>query len=93
MVLFKEAREVIRDAGIGGHWLCQSLEGIAVVNSASGDPLQAAILFGAANAEWRASGRARYAELDRSVREQHVRALGAQLVRRGSPGLGHVASR
>jgi non-specific serine/threonine protein kinase len=78
MALFKEALEVIRDAGMGGNRLCYCLQGIAVVHERNGDPLQAVTLFAAADAEWRASGHARYPD-DELERQQQLCALRAEL--------------
>jgi non-specific serine/threonine protein kinase len=80
MVLFREALELMRDAGICGMHLCNCLEGIAIVHRSSGDPLRAVSLFAAADAEWRASGHADLRFPDEVLdRDQHVYALRAQL--------------
>jgi non-specific serine/threonine protein kinase len=78
MVLFTEALELMRDAGIGSYRLCHCLEGIAVVHRSIGDPLRAVSLFAAADAEWRASGHRRYPD-EEVERDRHVDALRGQL--------------
>jgi hypothetical protein len=78
MVPFREALQLMRDAGIGSYRLCHCLEGIAIVHRSLGDPLRAVTLFAAADAEWQASGHRRYPDEDQE-RDQHVDALRAQL--------------
>ena len=69
--LLGQAFEVIREARLGGWPLADSLDWLAAVAFAQGDPIRAARLFGAAEAQWRASGAVRYAP-DQPVYEREV---------------------
>jgi hypothetical protein len=57
----RQAFDVIREARLGGWPLADSLDWLAAVTFAQGDAIGAARLFGAAEAQWRASGAIRYA--------------------------------
>ena len=58
--------------------LSQLLDGIASLFGATGQPLRAARLFGAADAQWLASGAKRY-PVDVLMYERDVHAVQAQL--------------
>jgi hypothetical protein len=73
-----QALEVIREDRLGGHSLGNCLDYLAAVAATVGQPLRAAALFGAAEAQWQASGAVRY-EPDRAVYERDVASVQAQL--------------
>jgi predicted ATPase len=74
--LLCQAFEVIRESQLGGQPLADSLDWLAAVEGAQGDAVRAARLFGAAEAQWRASGAVRYAPdqplYDRDVASVHT---------------------
>ena len=61
---------------LAGHTLADCLDWVAAIASVQGHPLQAARLFGAADAQWRASGAVRYAP-ERPTYEREVAAARA----------------
>jgi predicted ATPase/DNA-binding XRE family transcriptional regulator len=69
--LLGQAFEVVREARLGGWPLADSLDWLAAIAVAQGDTIRAARLFGAAEAQWRASGAVRYAP-DQPVYERDV---------------------
>jgi predicted ATPase/DNA-binding XRE family transcriptional regulator len=73
-----QAFEVIREARLGGWPLGDSLDWLAAVAVAQGDAVRAARLFGAAEAQWRASGAIRYAP-DEFSYERDVASVRARL--------------
>jgi hypothetical protein len=54
--VFKDGLATLREAGLAGATLSYSLDWLAVALARTGDPLRAALLFGAAESQWRASG-------------------------------------
>jgi non-specific serine/threonine protein kinase len=76
--LLLEALEVIRDDGLGGHSLANCLEYLAATTEKQGQPVRAAVLFGAAEAQWQASGAVRY-QPDRAAYERDLADVQAQL--------------
>jgi len=79
--VLRQAFEVIRDSQLVGQSLTESLDWLAAVASARGDPARAARLFGAAEMQWQAGGARRYAP-DRPGYEQDVASVRAQLEER-----------
>jgi tetratricopeptide (TPR) repeat protein len=67
-----------REAPLGGVTLSQALDWTAAVFGATGQPLRAARLFGAADAQWLASGTKRY-PVDLGAYERDLRVVKAQL--------------
>jgi tetratricopeptide (TPR) repeat protein len=59
--LVGEALGVIQTEGLAGHPLADCLDWLAAVADAGGRPRDAAVFFGAADAQWQASGAVRYA--------------------------------
>jgi tetratricopeptide (TPR) repeat protein len=78
MSLFKEGFAVMREYGLAGVVLASALDWIAAEFSRTADPVRAAGLFGAADAQWRRAGspRFRYYVLSH---ERDVRATEAKL--------------
>jgi hypothetical protein len=58
---FREGLLVMRDVTLAGHTLADCLDWLAAAKGDAGQPVDAARLFGAADAQWRASGAIRYA--------------------------------
>jgi non-specific serine/threonine protein kinase len=77
-LLFREALELMRAYLLAGHSLADCLDWLAAVECAAGKPDRAAHLFGAAEAQWLASGAVRYAP-DRSAYEHDLGSVRAQL--------------
>ncbi len=75
---FREVLGVIRETGLAGHTLADCLDWLAALEAERGRPERAARLFGAAEAQWRASGAVRYPP-DRAVYERDVAAVRAAL--------------
>jgi hypothetical protein len=69
-----DALRILGADGIAGHTLGDCLDWVA----ATADPIPAARLFGAAAAQWQASGALRYAP-DRSAHERDLARVHAQL--------------
>jgi tetratricopeptide (TPR) repeat protein len=59
--VFNEALALIRTERLAGHTLADCLDWLAAVADADGRPRDAAVLYGAADAQWQASGASRYA--------------------------------
>ena len=59
-LLFREALSVLRAERLAGHTLADCLDWIAALAGAEHRPREAAVLFGAADAQWQASGAVRY---------------------------------
>src|SRR5437667_3478598 len=59
--LFSEALAVMQAERLAGHTLADCLDWLATVADTDGCPRDAAVLFGAAEAQWRATGAVRYA--------------------------------
>jgi len=59
--LFGEALGVMQTERLAGHTLADCLDWLAAVADAGGRPRDAAVFFGAADAQWQASGAVRYA--------------------------------
>jgi predicted ATPase len=76
--LLHEALLVIRDDRLAGLPLADSLDWLAAVAAAQGDTVRAARLFGAAEAQWRASGAVRYAA-DQPAFERDLASVRARL--------------
>jgi predicted ATPase len=74
----RQTFEVIRDSQLAGQSLADSLDWLAALEGVCGDPLHAARLFGAAEAQWQASGAVRYAP-DQPAYVRDVASLRAQL--------------
>src|SRR6266851_3899331 len=58
---FGEALQIMSADRLAGHSLADCLDWLAAVADADGRPRNAAVLFGAADAQWQASGAIRYA--------------------------------
>jgi len=58
---FGEALQIMSADRLAGHSLADCLDWLAAVADADGRPRYAAVLFGAADAQWQASGAIRYA--------------------------------
>ena len=58
---FSEALGVMQAERLAGHTLADCLDWLATVADTDGRPREAAVLFGAAEAQWRATGAVRYA--------------------------------
>ena len=58
---FSEALGVMQVERLAGHTLADCLDWLATVADTDGRPREAAVLFGAAEAQWRATGAVRYA--------------------------------
>jgi tetratricopeptide (TPR) repeat protein len=58
---FHEALQVMQTERIAGHSYADCLDWVAALVDADGRPREAAVLFGAADAQWQASGAVRYA--------------------------------
>jgi predicted ATPase/DNA-binding XRE family transcriptional regulator len=78
MVMYRQAFAERSDAHIAGVTLSQLLDWTAAAFGATGEPLRAARLFGAADTQWRASGARRY-PFDDVAYERDLRAVQAQL--------------
>jgi tetratricopeptide (TPR) repeat protein len=78
LVVFKDGLARLREAGLAGATLSYSLDWMAVALGRTGDPLRAAVLFGAADSQWRASGVLRRPD-DDLAHDREVRAVEAQL--------------
>jgi tetratricopeptide (TPR) repeat protein len=76
--LLKQALGCVREADLAGHTLADCLDWLAAVEGALGRPTRAAQLFGAAEAQWRASGAVRYAP-ERAAYERDLVAVRAVL--------------
>jgi hypothetical protein len=59
-LLFREGLNVLRAEQLAGHTLADCLDWIGALAGAEHRPHEAAVLFGAAEAQWQASGAARY---------------------------------
>jgi tetratricopeptide (TPR) repeat protein len=59
-LLFREGLNVMRAERAAGHTLADCLDWIAAIAGAEHRPRDAAVLFGAADAQWQASGAVRY---------------------------------
>jgi len=59
--LFSEALGVMQAERLAGHTLADCLDWLAAVADTDGRPREAAVLFGAAEAQWQATGAVRYA--------------------------------
>ncbi len=77
-IILREVLGLVRDSRLAGHTLADCLDWLAAIECARGQPKQAARLFGAAEAQWRASGGVRYAP-DRAAYERDEAAARAQL--------------
>jgi non-specific serine/threonine protein kinase len=75
---FREALGVIRETRLAGSILSYCLDWVAALEGAHGRPARATQLFGAAEAQWRASGAARYAP-DRPAYERDLATVRAAL--------------
>jgi predicted ATPase/transcriptional regulator with XRE-family HTH domain len=75
---FRESLAIMRDGGIVGHNLADCLDWLAATAGQRRRPVQAALLFGAADAQWKASGAVRYAP-DRPQYERDQASVRAQL--------------
>jgi tetratricopeptide (TPR) repeat protein len=77
-ILLCQALDVTRESRLGGQPLADGLDWLAAVEGAEGEVTRAARLFGAAEAQWRASGAVRYAP-DQPVYERDVASVRAKL--------------
>jgi non-specific serine/threonine protein kinase len=75
---FRDALGVIRETRLGGQSLTDWLDGLAALEGARGQSARAAQLFGAAEAQWRASGAIRFAP-DRPAYERELATVRAAL--------------
>jgi tetratricopeptide (TPR) repeat protein len=76
--LFREALGVVQAHRIAGHGLPDCLDWLAAMVAAEGRPLAAALLFGAADAQWQVSGALRYTP-ERARYAEEVASVGANL--------------
>jgi predicted ATPase/DNA-binding CsgD family transcriptional regulator/DNA-binding XRE family transcriptional regulator len=74
----RNAVGVIRETGLAGECLTNCLDWVGALEGAHGRPVRATQLFGAADAQWRASGAARYAT-DRPAYERDLATVRAAL--------------
>jgi predicted ATPase len=74
----REGLLVMRDVSLAGHTLADCLDWVAAVEETTAQTLYAAKLFGAADAQWRASGAVRYAP-ERSLYAAEVSRVRDQL--------------
>jgi tetratricopeptide (TPR) repeat protein len=58
--VFGEALDIMQQERLAGHTLADCLDWLAALVDTEGRPWQAAVLFGAAAAQWQASGAVRY---------------------------------
>jgi non-specific serine/threonine protein kinase len=97
LVVFKDGLTTLRDVGLAGATLSYSLDWMAVALGRTGDPLRAALLFGAAESQWRASGVIRRPDdvlaHDREVRVVEAQLTGVLFQRAWNEGLAMSASR
>jgi hypothetical protein len=77
-MLLHEALGMVRESRLGGHMLADCLDWLAAVDGSQGQARRAARLFGAAEAQWRASGAVRYAP-EKLAYERDVAAVLAKL--------------
>lgn len=73
-----EALVMCSQSRLGGHTLSGSLDWLAAVENAQGDPVRATRLLGAGDAQWRASGAVRYGP-EQSEYERDLASVRAQL--------------
>lgn len=77
---FRRAFEVMRDTRLAGHALADCLDWLAAMPGADDRVRDAAVLFGAAHAQWQASGAVRYAP-ERAAYAAEVAGVQGQLDR------------
>jgi tetratricopeptide (TPR) repeat protein len=77
--VLRETLGELRGSGMAGVTLGEALEWMAPLLAATGDPLRAARLFGAADSVWQACGATRYALDAHLAHERDVQAVKDQL--------------
>src|SRR5207302_1485153 len=81
--IFSEALGVMLPELLAGHTLADCLDWLASVADAEGRPRAAAVSFGAAGAQWQASGAIRYAP----ERAAYSAEVALRCARRARPGV------
>jgi hypothetical protein len=76
--VFKEALVGMRDSGLTGWLFASCLDWLAAELGRAGEPLRAARLFGAADAQWRRAGARRF-PIEESLYDNDVRGVHVQL--------------
>jgi len=76
--VFDEAVDLMDKGRLGGHALADCLDWIAAMADADGRPRDAAVLFGAADAHWEASGAVRHAP-DQATYDAELASVRASL--------------
>jgi tetratricopeptide (TPR) repeat protein len=75
---FSEALAIMRESGLAGNLLCLCLDWLAAELGRAGDPLRAAQLFGAADAQWQRAGDRRF-PFDEQAHALDLRAVQERL--------------
>jgi len=76
--LFREALGIMQTERLAGHTPADCLDWLATIADAGARPRDAAVLFGAADAQWQASGAVRYAP-ERPAYEADLASVRKQL--------------